>query len=117
VTDPTPAARRFNLGDQRCFNHSLREAAARCPECNQFFCRECITEHEDRVVCAACLLKLARVPLTRRAGFVTLTRLVQCALGFLVAWLFFFVVGDRLLQMPDSFHEQTFWKVRTADRE
>ena len=50
---------------------STREAVARCPECTQFFCRECITEHDDRVLCSACLKKLARVPLTRRPGFAT----------------------------------------------
>ena len=26
---------------QRCFNHVLREAVARCPECLRYFCREC----------------------------------------------------------------------------
>ena len=49
-----------NLAHQRCFNHAVREAVARCPECGQCFCRECITEHDDRVVCAACLKKLTR---------------------------------------------------------
>ena len=43
------------LAHQRCFNHALREAAARCPGCGNFFCRECVTEHDDRVLCAACL--------------------------------------------------------------
>ncbi|MFN7139481.1 MAG: rhomboid family protein, partial [Limisphaerales bacterium] len=47
-----------NLTQQHCLNHFTREAAARCPECKQFFCRECITEHDDRVICAGCLRKL-----------------------------------------------------------
>ena len=58
-----------NSFHQRCFNHAGREAVARCPECGQFFCRECITEHEDRVLCSACLKKLTRRPLARRFAF------------------------------------------------
>ena len=57
-----------NLTFQRCFNHAAREAVARCPACGHYFCRECITEHDDRVICAACLRKLARVPLLQRRG-------------------------------------------------
>ena len=45
------------LAHQRCFNHATREAVARCPECHHFFCRECITEHDDRVLCTGCLKK------------------------------------------------------------
>ena len=44
-----------DLLHQRCFNHMLREAVACCPECRRYFCRECVTEHEDKVLCAACL--------------------------------------------------------------
>jgi hypothetical protein len=94
---------------QRCLNHAEREAAARCPECGRFFCRECITEHEDRVLCAACLKKIARVPLTRRPAFATTLRVGQCALGVLVVWFFFFVMGEKLSSIPTSFHEGTLW--------
>lgn len=96
---------------QRCFNHAAREAVARCPECKQFFCRECITEHDDRVLCAACLKAKARVPLRKRRGFAVLIRTVQCAVGILIAWFFFFLVGETLLRTPHSFHEQTLWQV------
>jgi hypothetical protein len=78
-----------NLADQRCFNHALREAVARCPQCTQFFCRECITEHDDRVLCAACLRTLAKVPLLKRRSFARIFRLAQVMLGLLAAWLFF----------------------------
>jgi len=96
---------------QRCFNHATREAVARCPECNQFFCRECITEHEDRVLCAACLKKLAPKPLAQRVGLAQVFGLAQCALGLLVAWYFFFLIGVGLSRLPDSFHEGTLWQV------
>ena len=99
-----------SLIHQRCFNHSQREAAARCPECAQYFCRECITEHDDRVICATCLKKIAKVPLTQRSGFVGVVRAVQLAAGLAVLVLFFYLLGQSLLAMPSSFHDGTVWK-------
>ncbi|HEU5395730.1 MAG TPA: rhomboid family protein [Verrucomicrobiae bacterium] len=98
-----------SLAHQRCSNHAAREAVARCPECQGFFCRECITEHDDRVLCAACLAKLTRRPLAQRFALVQLLRLVQCGIGFLFVWYFFFLVGEELLKLPDSFHQATLW--------
>jgi hypothetical protein len=100
-----------DLVRQRCFNHQDREAVARCPECGRFFCRECVTEHEERVVCTACLRKLARVPLLRRRGFAGLFRLTQFLFGLFVAWFFFYLVGEGLISLPSSFHEGTLWHV------
>lgn len=99
-----------SLSHQRCFNHAQREAAARCPECAQFYCRECITEHDDRVICAACLRKLARIPLTQRGGFVGVVRTLQVGFGVLVVWVFFHFLGETLLSIPNSFHDGTIWK-------
>ena len=106
-----------NLAHQRCFNHVAREAVARCPECGHCFCRECITEHDDRVLCTACLKKLVRVPLTQRAAFANLIRICQCALGILVVWFFFFVIGEHLSRTPDSFHKESLWRVPWIDQE
>jgi hypothetical protein len=99
-----------NLLHQRCFNHAQREAAARCPGCGRFFCRECVTEHQDRVICAACLRARTKLSFTRRAGFVLGLRLLQCVAGLLTAWLFFFLIGRLLVSLPDSFHEGTLWR-------
>jgi hypothetical protein len=98
------------LGHQRCFQHASREAAARCPQCGRFYCRECVTEHEDRVICAACLKKLARTPITQRAGFVGVLRAGQLALGLAVTLLFFYLLGQSLLSIPSAFHDGTVWK-------
>ena len=89
---------------------------ARCPECRQFFCRECITEHDDRVLCTACLRKLARVPLTQKPVFQKLARAAQTAFGILVAWFFFFLIGEGLLRIPATFHEGTLWRVKWMDK-
>ncbi len=98
------------LTHQRCMNHAEREAVARCPECGHYFCRECITDHDDRAICANCLRRLARVPLLQRPVFATAIQLFQCLLGVFVAWFFFYLVGETLLSLPTSFHEGTVWK-------
>ena len=106
-----------DLTYQRCYNHAAREAVARCPHCGQFFCRECITEHDDRVICAACLKKLARLPLMRRRGFAGVLRFAQCLLGVMMVWFFFYLIGEGLASLPASFHEGTLWKVSWLDKE
>ena len=57
----------MKLSAQRCFNHAGREAVARCPECSRYFCRECISEHRGRVVCAGCLASLSATVKERRS--------------------------------------------------
>ena len=95
---------------QRCLNHGTREAVARCPECAQFYCRECITEHEDRVICSACLKKTAKRPDAKKWRLALLVRPAAVLLGVLVALLFFYCVGRVLVAMPASFHEGTVWE-------
>lgn len=105
-----------SLALQRCFNHADREAVARCPECGRFFCRECITEHEDRVICSVCLQKLVRRPPNKKRSLAAVTRVLQCLAGIVLAWFFFFLVGDCLLRIPASFHEGTLWRVNWVDQ-
>ena len=99
-----------SLAAQRCYNHAQREAAARCTECRHFFCRECVSEHDDRVLCAACLRKLLRKSPARRRSFTGAVQFLQCALGVLAAWFFFYLAGEVLLSIPTSFHEGTLWQ-------
>jgi hypothetical protein len=106
-----------SLAHERCFHHPPREAVARCPECGRVFCRECITEHDDRVLCAACLRKLAARPDTARARLTGLLRLGQCMVGVLVCWIYFYYVGRILLAIPSSFHEGTLWKTGSGNEE
>ena len=94
----------MNISQERCFNHASREAVARCPECGRTFCRECISEHDDRVICAFCLRRLGGKPATRyRLG--GLVRLVQILMGVLLLWSSFYLLGKALLTIPSSFHE------------
>mgnify|MGYP001264989032 CR=1 FL=1 len=105
------------LTHQRCFNHADREAVARCPGCGSYFCRECVTEHDERVICAACLRKEARPRLLQRPGFVGVIHFGQALLGLFLAWFFFHMVGDILLGLPSSFHEGSLWKDTWFDME
>jgi hypothetical protein len=95
---------------QRCFNHSLREAAARCPECRRFFCRECVAEHDNRVICASCLKQLVAPQAARSRALTVLSRSVPLVAGFLIAWFFFFIIGEGLLRLPASFHDTSVWQ-------
>ncbi len=100
----------LTLIHQRCFIHAQREAAARCPECGRFFCRECVTAHEGRVVCAACLGRLAKSRRGPQTTLLAALRIVQGLAGLATAWLLFYLAGQLLLALPDSFHEGTFWQ-------
>ena len=107
----------LNLASQRCFNHAQREAVARCPQCGHYFCRECITEHDDKVICASCLRNVAQARPLQRRTFARVTRFCQCLLGLVAAWFFFYLIGEGLLALPTSFHENTMWKVNWWDKE
>ena len=103
------------LASQRCLNHPEREAVARCPECSRFFCRECITEHDDRVICAACLKKLAKKQDAAPGRRANLWPLAQAASGLCMAWFVFYVIGRLLLAAPSEFHDQSLWKMSWLD--
>lgn len=99
-----------DISSQRCFNHSWREAVARCVRCGRYFCRECIVEHDDRMVCAQCLGRLAGDNAGGKRRFLYLSRAVLWVFGFFIIWLFFYTIGQGLLILPSSFHEGNIWK-------
>ena len=94
----------------RCFRHPQREAAARCPECRRFFCRECVTEHDDRIICASCLKKLAATGKPKTARLRSLILLAETFIGILIAWVCFYYVGQTALSIPSGLHEGTVWE-------
>lgn len=105
-----------SISQQRCFNHLHREAVAQCLECRRFFCRECVTAHDDRVVCAACLEAIMgnlakRKTRARGAGLA-----VRIMIGFLFLWFVFFYIGRLLLLLPTSFHEGSLWRETPWDQ-
>ena len=105
------------LVQEKCFNHRLREAVARCPRCGRFFCRECVTEHDEQVVCADCLRGLTHREERRRARWQAGRLLGAGAIGLLTAWVMFYAVGRLLLLLPTSFHEGTLWSSAPVEEE
>ena len=98
------------LAQQRCYRHHHREAAARCPSCEQYCCRECVTEHQGRLLCSNCLSMESEISLLAKRKFAALFRLLQFGFGGLMIWLAFYLVGYLLLAIPSDFHEGTIWK-------
>ena len=94
----------------------------RCPSCARFYCRECVTEHAGRMVCAPCLraeFAAAAGPArpgngqarrVLRAGSLGAWRAAQVGAGFALAWLFFHLAAQKLASLPENFHEGTVWK-------
>jgi hypothetical protein len=95
---------------RRCHNHNYREAAALCSECKKAFCRECITEHDDRMICASCLEALLKPRSSRRFHLSDILAVGQSALGLFITWLVFYYLAQTLLSLPSSFHEGTIWQ-------
>jgi hypothetical protein len=100
---------------QVCLHHSEREAVARCPSCGFFFCRECITEHDERILCASCLKKQTAPVERPRRSLAPLARGMAALCGLMTAWFFFYLVGRALLATPTKFHEATLWKSAADD--
>ncbi|HEX2711555.1 MAG TPA: hypothetical protein VHM88_04935 [Candidatus Acidoferrales bacterium] len=58
---PAPAG----LRHAHCLFHPLREAAARCLHCGGTFCRECVTDEDNKLACPPCLRRMARPPASK----------------------------------------------------
>lgn len=95
-----PAAK---VWSQRCFNHVQRAAAARCPACKRYFCRECVTEHKGKVLCCACLAGRDRT--TSRARLPSLTLAALAGVGLLAGWAFLYCIGSYLLRLGSEFYK------------
>lgn len=96
---------------RHCFQHPEREAVARCLECGESFCRECITEHGERLICASCLTKVARAakPHAGHRWRETLLPLAGAGTGVLVSWLVFYALARLLMHLPTAFHQAQIW--------
>jgi len=103
------------LVQRRCLHHADREAVARCPECQRFFCRECISEHDERILCTACLAKLAAPVAQRPRRFAGLSLAALSVVAVVLIWFCFFVIGQALLAVPAAFHEGKIWQTEEAE--
>jgi len=96
----------MSIAAQRCFAHNERGASGRCPACIRFYCRECLTEHEGRVLCTRCLQALTKPGDVKSFSILRgITRGVAGLLGVAFAGAFFYLVGLLMARLPASFHD------------
>lgn len=93
----------MQIANARCYNHAVREAAARCPQCTQFFCHECITEHDNQVICADCYAAKT-APREKSAGVPWFGSALAFGTGFWFIWFCVYTCGRLLLTIPSSWH-------------
>lgn len=107
------------LTRSRCIVHPEREAAARCIGCESFFCRECITEHDGRMLCVECHRKLSQPALESptksrsRPALGPLWLILQAMLGWLLMWALIAFIGVIILKMPEEVHDGSIWSPET----
>jgi len=102
----------FSISQKVCARHHDRPAVARCRECVQPYCRECVVEHESRLICAGCLKNGAarqREMHRRRWQVVPLAGVVQWGVGVVVIWALFYWVAIGLRRLPAAVHEGLQW--------
>lgn len=105
--NPLPTSASSGPRVSACVVHSERDAVARCPGCSQSYCRECVTEHDGRYLCAMCLRKLQPVIEQSIRDYGWLVRGMHLTLGVLLTWSLFYLTGRLLLQIPSDWHEGT----------
>ena len=97
------------LAQSRCFQHAGREAVARCPECERFYCRECVTEHEGRMICRSCLDTLLQASTDETGNFFKHVKGWALAFGgYFLAVYIFYRIGYALLRSRRSFTLDSF---------
>ncbi|MCG8601834.1 MAG: hypothetical protein MI807_16960 [Verrucomicrobiales bacterium] len=77
----------------------------------QFYCAECITEHEGKLTCASCLQTAAgadQKPAKRRR--VVIAPFVQIILALALCWVAYYLFAQTLADVPDDFHDGTIWE-------
>jgi len=94
---------------QRCWNHEGREAVCLCPACGRCFCRECVTEHEARLLCAACLEAASGAGRPRRGAMSAFAIVSLAMASLLFTWGVFFSLGEAIMSL-NARMEQSAWQ-------
>lgn len=94
------------LAHQRCWTHAGREAVSRCVSCRRYFCRECATEHDGRMLCVSCLAAQAAQE-TGARGTRWAWWAAGAAAGLAAAFVLFYSLGYVLEQLPPEWSRTT----------
>ena len=93
-----------------CWNHEAREAVCRCPGCGRSYCRECVTEHSARLLCAGCLRKVLEDASPRREPR-RVPGVIVLAAGLLITWALFLGLAGGVNEFSARM-EQSAWQNR-----
>ncbi|MGA1996613.1 MAG: rhomboid family protein [Bryobacteraceae bacterium] len=96
---------------QRCWNHESREAVCRCPQCGRSYCRECVSEHESRLLCAECLKSPMQAAAPRRRSWRRLAPAAMALAGIVTAWAVYFAGAEVVMTFVDR-SERSEWQSR-----
>lgn len=94
-----------DIGQRRCFHHAGREAVGRCTVCRRDFCAECVTDHDDRLVCSRCLDELAVIRPGSGGGLRRMGAILSTAALLLACWCLFFFLLRGIAALPVAVHE------------
>ncbi len=84
-----------------CGLHPRRAAVAACNRCRRGFCRECIVEHQGRMLCPACIELLAAEATHSRVGIWLWIRvLLQSGFAIFAFYMVFYVLDRHLARIP-----------------
>lgn len=101
-----------NVAQQHCWNHAVRGAVCRCPVCHRPFCRECVSEHEARLLCAICIqASVAGSDRGRSRRGSPLLFTAMALASTLLAWAIFFSLGQIIMESV-SLAEHSAWRDR-----
>lgn len=93
-----------SLVKSKCQNHHTREAVAKCPICQHYYCRECVTEHNNQFICVGCLSTTQEEKKSSKGSVLTILKLILFSVfTILTSWYFFQIIGSFLLKIPTSF--------------
>jgi hypothetical protein len=101
-----------DLARQQCFNHPGREAIVRCPSCGRDYCRECVTEHDDRYLCSNCLRLQAAKDARPQRRFRTPVSALLGMVGLLTAWTVYYAATQYLMLRNGADHSYRVWHAR-----
>ena len=95
---------------QQCWNHESREAVCRCPGCGRSYCRECVTEHGARLLCAACLRKARAADSPQRRAR-RVPGVILLGAGLLLSWFLLLAIAGGVSEFSSRM-EQAAWQNR-----
>jgi hypothetical protein len=110
---PPPVSGRPSAPRRRCVRHDEREAVGRCTECEGAFCRECLTEHEDRLYCGPCFaskINSGKKKTGRRRDWRRVRAIAVTAGSLVCLTAGFYLLGRALAVIPPDVHDGTVWE-------